>query len=145
MIPVGLKAVLAINVLYCIVAIILVSIAAFQDTWFDDTLDQLNPDEATRRDNIEISTVVFFGISIVCSLAYFIFHNKLSVYHFTFLIIFGVLACVFIALTALQFHYDEENDNLDETKYQFTKWWPLAAVFTNVLVAFFIFRNRRNI
>jgi len=145
MIPVGLKVILSINILYCIVAVFIVAFSSFQDSFFSDVLDELDPKDAERRDNIETYTIVFFGISILFSAAFFIFHNnRTNTFYNIFLTFFSLLVGAFIALTILQFYYDDQHVHV-ENKYNFTKWWPLAAVFTNLLVVFFIFRNRRKL
>lgn len=144
MIPVSLTSLTALNIIYGLVAAIIVGVYSFNDDIWTSIIDNLEGKEADRRDNIEVATIVFLALSAVVGLAFFIFHKHdkdTKKYYERFMIVYGVLLIAFATLTGLQFYYYQEDGDGDDT-YQFTRWWPLASLVLTVAIIFALYRFR---
>lgn len=142
-VPVPLTSTLAVNIIYCLVATIIVGLYTFNSNIWLGVEDDLQSTEATRRDQIEISSVVFLAISSIVGISFFYFYkhvDNITKYYRNYLIIFGLLTIAFITLTVLQFYYWSQDSG---EIYQFTRWWVLSALVLSLLILYMMYRYRK--
>ena len=147
MIPKTITALQSINIIYCIVAAIFVGLVSFEvDLWTSIIEDTLLGEEKQRREDIELSTIIFIGLSAILSIAFFLFYktniNNLERYYNLYIILFIISSAVLTTLLALQFYYCDK-DAGDNDIYAFTRWWLIPAAALSILITFSLVRNRR--
>ena len=144
-IPASLTALTAVNVIYGLVAAIIVGLSSFEVDLWTSIVDNLEGNIAQRRDNIELATIIFLALSAVIGLAFFFFYKQakdLKSYYFNFIIVYSLLFASFATLTGLQFYYCSNEGGGDDT-YEFTRWWPLASLVLTLAIIMALFRFRK--
>lgn len=149
-IPVALTILTSLNIIYNLVGAIIVGLSSFNTSIWTDIISNLDESEEERRDSIETATIITMFLSSLVGIIFFIFHNytkKIKNYYNGFIISYGVILIAFITLTALQFYYYQNVNNIlsdisGDDVYQFTRWWPLASLIMTIAVIFALFRFR---
>ena len=138
-IPNSISSLISLSIIYGLVAAILVGL---HEEINPTNSDSLSKEALDRRDNIEISTIVFLALSALVGLAFFTFYiyfENNRKYYERFIVLYVILLVALTTLTGLQFYYYKDDGVTDEA-LQFTRWWPLASFILILVIIVALYR-----